>query len=191
MLNGSAITANHARLVPIFAVSVTGAPLTQVAGKDGSPILRGLILTNDSFALLIRIFLLSLPSAADDMDGNGKMDARSMSMSMSSVGKVVYESVHRGAGGPADVQQQSHQETIANQRNNLVYCPSPYATTRVSLFFPGSSGNHSSRGSDGHQTSAMSSEQNCYDMPIIKPVCAALYSPRSGSSRVRDVELFR
>lgn len=128
-----------------------------------------------SFSCLLA-FSFSLSLSSDDMDGNGKMDARSMSMSMSSVGKVVYESVHRGAAA-ADVQlqqqsqlqQQQQQEAIANQRNNLLYCPSPYATTRVSLFFPG---NHSSRGSDGHATSAMSSEQNCYDMPIIKPVRA-------------------
>lgn len=94
------------------------------------------------------------------------MDARSMSMSMSSVGKVVYESVHRGTA--AEVQQLP--EAIANQRNNLLYCPSPYATTRVSLFFPTGSGSHSLRPGDGHQSNAMSSEQNCYDMPIIKPV---------------------
>ena len=115
----------------------------------------------------------SLP-APGDMDGGGKMDARSMSMSMSSVGKVVYESVHRGtattssgvAPEAALQQQQAHPEALANQRNNLVYCPSPYATTRVSLFFP-ATGSSSTRSVDGQ---VLASEQNCYDMPMIKPV---------------------
>lgn len=118
----------------------------------------------------------------DDMDAGGKMDARSMSMSMSSVGKVVYESVHRGT--TSEVQQLP--ETIANQRNNLVYCPSPYATTRVSLFFPTGSGSHSLRPSDPHQSNAMSSEQNCYDMPIIKPVGLCLSVSRLRDDGVRE-----
>lgn len=117
---------------------------------------------------------------SDDMDPGGKMDVRSMSMSMSSVGKVVYESVHRGATSEAQQQQQLPESMANHQRNNLVYCPSPYATTRVSLFFPTGSGSHSLRGGDGHQTNAMSSEQNCYDMPIMKPVCSAS-SSRGGS----------
>lgn len=108
------------------------------------------------------------------------MDARSMSMS--SVGKVVYESMHRAtaAGAACDVQptlQQQpppHQlpEAVANQRNNLVYCPSPYATTRVSLFFPTGVGG-ANRGESCHQSTSLTSEQNCYDMPILKPVSPA------------------
>lgn len=77
------------------------------------------------------------------------MDGRSMSMS--SVGKVVYESVHRH---PVD------SETASTQRGgggggNVLYCPSPYATTRVQLYFP------------TDQTS-INNDQNCYDMPLLK-----------------------
>lgn len=100
-----------------------------------------------------------------------KNDARSNSISMNSVGKVLYESVQRDT----DL-----------TRNNLVYCPSPYATTRVSLFFPpnGNNGNPdlvaaaaanglslSSHGaSRGDIASSLMQEQNCYDMPLIKQV---------------------
>lgn len=91
---------------------------------------------------------------------------------MNSVGKVLYESVQR----ESDV-----------TRNNLVYCPSPYATTRVSLFFPPNGNNsnelattgvHGGNGltlaghgaSRGDLTATLIPEQNCYDMPLIKQV---------------------
>ena len=104
-------------------------------------------------------------------DGNVKNDARSNSISMNSVGKVLYESVQRDT----DV-----------ARNNLVYCPSPYATTRVSLFFPPNGNNGNSElvaaaaanglsltghaASRGDLAGSLMQEQNCYDMPLIKQV---------------------
>ena len=118
-------------------------------------------------------YFLILNAAGDSDDANVKSDARSNSISMNSVGKVLYESVQR----ESDV-----------TRNNLVYCPSPYATTRVSLFFPPSNGNNSSElattgvhggngltitghaSSRGDLTAALMPEQNCYDMPLIKQV---------------------
>lgn len=107
----------------------------------------------------------------------GKMDARSMSMS--SVGKVVYETVHRSTGGGlSDVETRSTNNmnlssgsgaigsnSCSNQQQ-LVYCPSPYATTRVSLYFPDHP-NQSSLTTNGCMERNIE-HQNCYDMPLLK-----------------------
>ena len=106
-----------------------------------------------------------------------------MSLSMSSVGKVLYDTVHRREGNGNSVlgcngDQQQHQglgtETIGSLGNNLIYCPSPYATTRVAtLFFPDSAvmSGRDAGGSPRHlhrDISSLGPEQNCYDMPLIK-----------------------
>ena len=79
-------------------------------------------------------------------------------MSMSSVGKVVYESVHRpdetlrGVGGGSG----------SNGGGNVLCCPSPYATTRVQLYFPTTADQERS------VTTREINDQNCYDMPLLK-----------------------
>lgn len=62
-------------------------------------------------------------------------------ISMSST-KVVYESAHR-------------------EECNSNYCQSPYATTRVSLYFQDNPGLQ-------HTNSAINQSENSYDMPLIK-----------------------
>jgi hypothetical protein len=108
------------------------------------------------------------------------MDARSMSLSMSSVGKVLYDTVHRREGNGTcnghDSQQHQVLGDTGSLPNNLIYCPSPYATTRVAtLFFPDSVVQSRDSGSPRHHQhhhhrdiSGMGPEQNCYDMPLIK-----------------------
>lgn len=85
------------------------------------------------------------------------------SMSMSSVGKVVYESVHRPdetRGGSGD------------RGGNVLYCPSPYATTRVQLYFPNSDQDVRTTRND------QINDQNCYDMPLLKQASILLIGLR-------------
>lgn len=121
-------------------------------------------------------------ASGDDNDPDRvKMDARSMSISMSSVGKVLYDTVHRREGGcnghVAEQQGLAVNGDTGSLPNNLIYCPSPYATTRVAtLFFPDSVVQSRESGSPRHHhqhhhhrdISGMGPEQNCYDMPLIK-----------------------
>lgn len=49
-------------------------------------------------------------------------------------------------------------ETVQRDDRTSVYCPSPYATTRVSLYFQD---NHS-------RDNVAAASDNCYDMPLLK-----------------------
>lgn len=110
----------------------------------------------------IENFLLPFPGGEQGCDS--KMDGCSMSMS-SVGGKVVYESVHRPdettrmVGGGSSL--------CGSGGNGVLYCPSPYATTRVQLYFPSSAASDLD-GGGGSVTTREINDQNCYDMPLLK-----------------------
>lgn len=79
---------------------------------------------------------ISLPFSIGD-----HLSVKGDNISMSST-KVVYESAHR-------------------EERNSVYCQSPYATTRVSLYFQENPALNAN-------SSAMNHSENSYDMPLLK-----------------------
>ena len=81
------------------------------------------------------MFILFFPHTGDHLS------AKSDNISMSST-KVVYESAHR-------------------DDRNSVYCQSPYATTRVSLYFQ-------ENPVLAQNSSTINHSENSYDMPLLK-----------------------
>ncbi|XP_074602199.1 cell adhesion molecule Dscam1-like isoform X2 [Brevipalpus obovatus] len=116
--------------------------------------------------VVVIVFLLFFGFKRNRIIGNpanmgDHLSVKGDNISMSST-KVVYESAHR-------------------DERNSVYCQSPYATTRVSLYFQENPALNAN-------SSAMNHSENSYDMPLLKSHATnrALYQDFSGGMSLCD-----